>query len=75
MSLTTSSIAGNFKSLFKKENFLSLKLVIIGFAAERNIIELRRKDVLSQDVIKRFMIDCCLIVIGILEKIFERSLN
>ena len=59
----------------KKENFLPLKLLTIGFAAERNIMELRIKDVLAQDVINRFMKDCRLIIIGILEKIFERSLN
>ena len=59
----------------KKENFLPLKFMTIGFAAERGIMELRRKDVLSQDVINRFMKDCCLIIIGILQKIFERSLN
>ena len=59
----------------KKENFLPLKLMTIGFAEEHNIMELRRKDVLSQDVINRFMKDCRLIIIGILEKIFERSLN
>ena len=46
----------------------------IEFAAERNIMELRRKDVLSQDVINKFMKDCRLII-GVLEKIFERSLN
>ena len=59
----------------KKENFLPLKLMTIGFAAECNIMELRRKDVLSQDVINRFMKDCRLIITGVLEKIFERSLN
>ena len=47
----------------------------IGFAAERNIMELRKKDVLSQDAINRFMKDCHLIIIGILEKIFGKSLN
>ena len=57
----------------KKENFLPLKLMTIGFSAERNM-ELRRKDVLSHDVINRFMKDCHLIIIGILEKIFEKSL-
>jgi len=47
----------------------------IGFAAESDIMELRRKDMLSQDIINRFMKDCRLIIVGILEKIFERSLN
>ena len=59
----------------EKENLLPLKLIAIGFAAERNIIELMRKDVLSQDEVRRFMNDCCLVIIGNMEKIFERSLN
>ena len=58
-----------------KEHFPPLKLITIGFAAEFNIMELRRKDVLSQDVINRFMKDCRLIIIGTLENIFERILN
>ena len=48
----------------KKENFLPLKLMTIGFAAECNM-ELRRKDVLSQDVINRFMKDCSLTITGV----------
>ena len=59
----------------EKENFLPLKLITIGFVAERNIMEWRRKDVLSQDEVRRFMKDCRLVIIGILEKIFKRSLN
>ena len=47
----------------------------IGFAAECNIMELRRKVVLSQDVINRFMKGSRLIITGVLEKIFEKSLN
>ena len=39
----------------EKENFLRLKLITIGFAAERNM-ELRRKDVLLQDEVRRFVI-------------------
>ena len=59
----------------KKENFLPLKLTAIGIAVEGNIIELRRKDVLSLNDVKRLLKDCHLIIIGIFEKTFERSLN
>ena len=59
----------------KKENFLPLKLTAIGTAVEGNIIELRRKDVLSLNDVKRLLKDCHLIIIGIFEKTFERSLN
>ena len=51
----------------EKENFLPLKLITIGFAAERNM-ELRRKDVLLQDEVRRFMKDCHIVIIGILKK-------
>ena len=59
----------------KEENFLSFKSITLEFAAERNTIELRRKDVLYLNEVKRFLKDCRLIIIGILEKTFERSLN
>ena len=44
----------------EKGNFLPLKSMTVGFAAERNIMELRRKDVLSQDEVRRFMISISL---------------
>ena len=59
----------------KDEDFLQLKSITIGFAAERNIIELRRKDVLSLNKVKRFLKNCHLIITGILKKTFERSFN
>ena len=66
----------NFKTLISlRKNFLPLKSITVGFAAERNIMKLRRKNVLSQDEARRFMKDCRHVIIGILEKIFERSLN
>ena len=52
-----------------------LSYFTIGFSAERNIIELRRKDVLSLNKVKRFLKDFGLIIIGFLEKIFEKKLN
>ena len=59
----------------EKENFLPLKSITIGFATERNTMELMRRDVLLQDEVRRFMKDCRFVIIGMLEKIFERSLN
>ena len=58
----------------KEENPLPLKSIRIGFAVERNT-ELRRKDVLSLNEVKRFLKDYRAIIIGILEKTFERSLD
>lgn len=55
----------------KEENFLPLKSIAIGIAAEGNIIELKRKDVLSLNDIKRFLKDCHLIILGIFEITFE----
>ena len=52
----------------KEENFLPLKSTAIGIAAEGNIIELRRKDVLSLNDVKKFLNDCQLIIIGFSKK-------
>ena len=62
-------MGGNFRNLIslKEENFLPLKSTTIEVATERNIIELRRKDVLSLNEVKRFLEDCRCIIIGILE--------
>ena len=65
-SIVSGSQLQNF-DFTEKENFLPLKSITIGFAAERNM-ELRRKDVLSQDEVRRLMKDCHVVVIGILEK-------
>ena len=52
----------------KEESFLPLKSIAIGIAAEGNIIELRRKDVLSLNDVKKFLNDCQLIIIGFSKK-------
>ena len=47
----------------------------IGLAAEQYTSELRKKDILLLDSLKRIMKDCRLIITSMLEKMFERSLN
>ena len=48
--------------------------VSLGFAAEKTIKYLKSKDVISLKNVKCFINDCCLFIINLLEKLFERGL-
>ena len=59
----------------KQDNLLPLKSITIGFAAEKVINDLKRKDILFSKEIKKILKFYRSILICFLEKVFERSLS
>ena len=58
-----------------KENLLPIGSVIVSFAAECTLKDLKKRIVLPTDELKKFVKQCRLLLVTFLEKLFERGLT
>lgn len=73
VTITTGRQLQNF-DFSKRENLINIASITIGFAAESSLKELKKQDMIPVGDLKNFMKECRLLVITLLEKLFQRGL-
>ena len=65
----------SLENIKNSENWLDVKNINIGFAAEGSVRKIIRKDLAQSGDIRKFRKDCRIMVVKFLEKIHERYAN